>query len=319
MKAMTTLAKSLGLRPGWYGNNCHCRDTVCGDLQCFKGDVQATLDYGFESIKLDACGVEKNMTLFAQLFNETGIPVMLEDCWNGGPYYPQATTTPGKVFCPMNFFRFTADIMATFGSITNNLHLTNHWNENKLTGPGCFPYPDMLEVGVTAVLVPGVRTLNFEEAQTHFGAWCIVSSPLTLSMDLRDAKVMQEVLPIITNKEALNISQTWVGDSGTLIDNSTQMINLTHCSYPNHTCTHPVWSVWRKVLGTNRVAAMAINNREEAAPVTVRLSKVLEACGASPCTIRDVWQHKDLGAFAGNFTVHLKSHASALLIVMTEK
>ena len=52
MRAMTDKAKALGLRPGWYGNNCHCHDRTCCDLKCFEGDVQATLDYGFTSIKL---------------------------------------------------------------------------------------------------------------------------------------------------------------------------------------------------------------------------------------------------------------------------
>ena len=64
MKAMTAKAKSLGIKPGWYGNNCHCADRTCCEEKCFKGDVQATIDYGFESIKLDGCGCVGNITLY---------------------------------------------------------------------------------------------------------------------------------------------------------------------------------------------------------------------------------------------------------------
>jgi len=65
MRAMTAKARALGVVPGWYGNNCHCAEHRCSGLECFQGDVQATLDYGFRSIKLDGCGVEKNITLYS--------------------------------------------------------------------------------------------------------------------------------------------------------------------------------------------------------------------------------------------------------------
>lgn len=68
-----------------YGNNCACADHTCCDEKCFKGDVQATIDYGFESIKLDGCGCVRNITLYSELFNATGVHVMLENCHNGNP------------------------------------------------------------------------------------------------------------------------------------------------------------------------------------------------------------------------------------------
>ena len=100
MAAMTKKARDLGVLPGWYGNNCHCRDSECKDEKCFAGDVQATLDYGFSSIKLDGCGVEKNVTLYAELFNKTGKHVMIENCHNGNPTYP-TRKDDGTVDCPM--------------------------------------------------------------------------------------------------------------------------------------------------------------------------------------------------------------------------
>ena len=47
MSAMSARAKALGLSPGWYGNNCYCRDMYCqGAERCFEGDVKATLEWG---------------------------------------------------------------------------------------------------------------------------------------------------------------------------------------------------------------------------------------------------------------------------------
>ena len=74
------------------------------------GDVQATLDYGFESIKLDGCGNEKNVSYYAELFNASGQPVMIENCHNGNPTYPVRDPSTGLVDCPMNFFRSSTDI-----------------------------------------------------------------------------------------------------------------------------------------------------------------------------------------------------------------
>lgn len=84
MVAMTTKAKSLGIQPGWYGNNCYCRDMYCnGSERCFEGDVRATLEWGFVSVKYDSCGSLRNMTKWAALYNASGQQILLEDCGNG--------------------------------------------------------------------------------------------------------------------------------------------------------------------------------------------------------------------------------------------
>ncbi len=47
MSALPATAHSLGLRAGFYGNNCDCADH-CTDLACFVGDVNAIIGWGFE-------------------------------------------------------------------------------------------------------------------------------------------------------------------------------------------------------------------------------------------------------------------------------
>ena len=54
---LTELAHSLNLTAGWYGNACGCAaqpypqccSDHCDTLECFAGDINATLAYGFDS------------------------------------------------------------------------------------------------------------------------------------------------------------------------------------------------------------------------------------------------------------------------------
>jgi hypothetical protein len=127
---------------------------------------------------------------FAELMNKSGRPILVEDChwggdgpgdWgDGGTLNQGPNKVPQDKWCPFNFFRTSGDIGNSFSSVMNNLQtVIKHqpWdNASQVrTGPGCWSYPDMLEVGNLASVV---------EDQTHFGAWCIVSAPLILGHDL---------------------------------------------------------------------------------------------------------------------------------------
>ena len=321
MRAMTNKAKSLGIVPGWYGNNCHCSDQVCRDEKCFAGDVQATLDFGFESIKLDGCGIEKNVTLFSELFNKTGRPVLIENCHNGNPVYPVSQGGAGEVDCPMNFFRSSTDIRPTFGSVLINLRSTEAYNGKGLTGPGCWAYPDMLEVGVTNSQRPGCGPgclLNYTEARTHFGAWCLVSAPLVLGLDLADDETMDTIWPIISNVEAIEVNEAWAGDAGVLLDQSSATTHMANCSWFNQDgCDHPSWMTWRKKLPGGKVAFLLMNNDVAAADVSVTFADVGLKCGAGGCQVRDIWAHADLPRQTTGFTAKQLGPRDSAFIVVT--
>ena len=50
--------------------------------EMYEGDVAATIDFGWDGIKLDSCGAEKDLNLFERLLNATGKPIMIEN-WYG--------------------------------------------------------------------------------------------------------------------------------------------------------------------------------------------------------------------------------------------
>ena len=88
VKAMTNTMHEMGLRAGWYAGNYQCRNAMgkskvsSGQWDLAKlvaGHVKAIVDYGFDSVKLDSgFGVGGNLSLWAELLNKSGRPVMIE-------------------------------------------------------------------------------------------------------------------------------------------------------------------------------------------------------------------------------------------------
>jgi len=50
MKAMTDHAHGLGLKAGWYGNNCICSDQKTSDKKFYQGDITALRTFGFHGV-----------------------------------------------------------------------------------------------------------------------------------------------------------------------------------------------------------------------------------------------------------------------------
>eukprot|EP00038_Savillea_parva_P009018 m.180708 g.180708 ORF g.180708 m.180708 type:complete len:593 (-) comp15074_c0_seq1:172-1950(-) len=230
MRDMTDKIHALGLSPGWYANNCgnaeHSKPASWGPDQIFhyEGDVQATIDFGFDGIKLDGCGEFLNLTLWADLFNETGHPVLIENCHWGkeGPGSNQSfNPTADPNWCPFNFFRASSDVQNNWHSLFHNLEFMVPWQPWQYapwngdpsssivrTGPGCWSYADMLEVGNMPLPV---------EDRTNFGVWVIASQPLILGHDITNATTNKRIWPFITNPHAIAVSQSYHGHPGSLV------------------------------------------------------------------------------------------------------
>ena len=86
------------------------------------------------------------------------------------------------------------------------------WDE-PLSRQHVWAYPDMMQVG--NILDAGGK-LDVAMNRAHFGAWCICSSPLVLSLDL-DGEAVPQIIPIVTNTEAIAVNQAWAGHPGLLL------------------------------------------------------------------------------------------------------
>ncbi|KOO30033.1 alpha-galactosidase [Chrysochromulina tobinii] len=297
--AMTAYGHERGVKMGWYHNNCACNGAA--DRDRYKEDALATARYGFDAIKVDSCGPMTNITAWRVALDEAAViagggkRIGLEDCRNYG--YTD-DVKQGQGFCEFEMFRSTEDASPDFASVMNNL-LTNSrlpGGDDLLHGglpwsrPGCWSYPDMLMIigsGECSQNLPpdscgadsgGVRRaggLNVNESRAHFGAWCIVSSPLILAHDLSDEVAYAAAYPIISNTLAIRVNQVYAGDAGRLIVTSPADEAFRETVYHGARCEcayagteMPRWTVWAKRMDAvgNEVAALAINLSDKPIP-----------------------------------------------------
>ena len=160
-------------------------------------------------------------------------------------------------------------------------------------------------MGVTPGLHKGEVALTFAETRSHFSAWAIVSSPLVLGFDVRNATLMAQMWPIIANTEILSVNAAWAGSAGDLILTSTSNVTFPHCgTAPGVSpCSVAAWQVWSKPLPNGGAALLILNHDDTVSSVSVPLASVPGlACAASSCAVRDVYAHADAGSATGAFT-----------------
>jgi len=321
-KNMTNHAHKLGLTAGWYGNNCdcsdHCRNATECDMQ-IKQDVAAFIEYGFDSWKLDGCGGETDLVTFNKYALEAGKKILLENChWGSQPPFKPDPTLPPAEGCPWNFYRSSGDVRASFASILSNLATVAPLHTANLSYPGCWAYPDMLQVGCAHG--PGGKDdpgLSMAETRTHFGAWAIVSSPLTLSHDVNNDTISDAIWPIIANTEVLAVNQAYFGNSGGMYDQSEALVSLTDAVIEQTNApavTVPAFQYWYKPIGDDKVAVLLMNVNNVSEVLTASFAKI-PSLSCTHCRVRDIWNHKDLGMFTDSWGASVDSHDSAFLVI----
>jgi len=212
MPALVAYGHSKGVEMGFYLNGCGCNEKDEKEIN-YEGDVRATVSWGFDAAKIDSCGAQKNMSLYYNLFNESGTAIELENCHQGQNITDGGNPDQmGPGWCPYNIFRSSGDIVNVWDRVMSNLMSVAPWLEMRATGgtqfsrPSCWAYPDMLEVG-------RMPEHNEEESRSHLAAWAVVSAPLVLGFDLTNEERFRQAWPMISNSEVIEISQTWVAEA----------------------------------------------------------------------------------------------------------
>ena len=168
-------------------------------------------DLGFDFIKVDYCGgcqlgldERRRYTEISQAIRATGRPVHFNIC-NGhflGTWMADVADS----------WRTTVDIRANWKSlkdiIAENLYLSAY------ARVGRYNDMDMLQVGRYAGQIRNAYTkedtgLTLEEEATHFGMWCLLSSPLLIGCDLRNMPAT--TLELVTNPYLLSMNQNDLG------------------------------------------------------------------------------------------------------------
>jgi alpha-galactosidase len=101
-------------------------------------------------------------------------------------------------------------------------------------------------------------------------------------------------LSLLTNDEVLAVDQDKLGSPATTIamDKSTE--------------------IWAKPLSTGGLALGMFNRGQQEGSVTLKWD---DAKLTAPQTVRDLWQHKDLGTVDHELTLPVPSHGAQMLIL----
>ncbi len=325
----------VGVSVGFYGDNCRCNGGEKKvNVTRYAQDVNLTVSSGFGGYKVDSCGIQRDMEVYAKLFAAANAAPMVESCGNGPegtnpkhdpvpmPSYIEQLTES----CPWSIYRVSTDIAPQFFSTVHNVNRGRFFRdpERPLSRPGCWAYPDMLEVGVSKpnkewALAGAPPPMTFVEWQTHFAMWAITSAPLILGFDLTDQKVLEEIWPIIANEEAIAVNQVWEGHPGRLVANASEVKDVTVLSGATGsrktTDSLPSWQVWAKPVADGAVAVLAVRvwEGQTNATLTFSLAELFQGAAAVPsrASVRDVYARTDNGTVSDVYNFDLAALPSS--------
>jgi alpha-galactosidase len=298
IKAIADYVHSLGLKFGIYSD---AGSKTCAGRPASLGheyqDARQYAAWGVDYLKYDWCNTstqdaKASYANIRHALDASGRPVVLSICeWGTAKPWLWGRQVGG------NLWRSTGDIQDRWsdslkwpdGTCCSNGILSILDQQDGIesfAGPGHWNDPDMLEVGNG-----GMNTIEY---RSHFSLWAMLAAPLIAGNDLRDMK--PEIQQILTNPEVIAVDQDPLGSEG-----------------------RPVWRkgdlevLARPLRGGNR-AVVLLNRGSGEQEITVRWDELgyPDHVGAG---VRDLWQHKDLGKFTGQFSSLVPSHGVVMVTV----
>ena len=189
---------------------------------------------------------------------------------------------PGTWACGIaDSWRTTEDIYLGWESVKSIINQSLYLSA--YTSYGHYNDMDMLEVG---------RGLTDEEDKTHFGMWCIMSSPLLIGCDMNDIK--GNALELMQNKELIALNQNTLGLQAYVVKRENGGYVL-------------VKDVEEK-YGTKRAVAF-YNPTNAAIDMSISFEQVDLA---GEVAVRDLFEKRNLGVYEGAYSVTVPAHGTRI-------
>jgi alpha-galactosidase len=298
MKAVGDYIHSLGLKFGVYSDAGS--KTCAGRPGGLGHEYQDAIQYaawGVDYLKYDWCNTttQDAKASYANIraaLDASGRAIVLSICeWGTAKPWLWGKDVGG------NLWRTTGDITDKFtgsekwpdGTCCSNgmlAILDQQVGLESYAGPGHWNDPDMLEVGNGG--------MTDVEYRTHFSLWAILAAPLIAGNDLRNMR--PEIHDILTNKEVIAVNQDALGREGTRVAKNGDL------------------EVWAKQLKDGSRAVVLFNRSASEQNITVAWEDIGYPSHLN-ATVRDLWQHKDLGKFTGKFSAPVASHGVVMVTV----
>ena len=205
---------------------------------------------------------------------------------------PTDTKQAAHVAKHANMWRISGDFWDRWKDLNHQFDLLAPWQD--VGGPGHWPDADMIpfgHIGIKCTIAGPDRQTRFtpDEQRTLMSLWSLAPSPLMLGANLTDLD--EATLALITNDEVLAVNQDPLGAKAKRI------------------AQHDHTEVWVKGLKNGDKAVGLFNRGETATDVELLWS---EAGLSGNRGLRDLWSHRDLGAFNEKFSVSVPAHGAIL-------
>ena len=297
IKYLADYFHSKGLKLGIY--------TDIGNLTCggypgsygfYETDAKTFAEWGVDSLKVDGCymDVSRFPVLYPSLgrsLANSGRKFVYYCSW---PAYIQGSANFTQIAQYCNGWRAYDDIQDSSDSLFS---IIDWWAKNseelaKAAGPGAWNDADMLIIGDFG--------LSFSEAQTQFGLWAMIASPMLMSNDLR--KIDPKMVSILQNKEVIDVSQDQAGVQGVYLS-----------SLSNESVQ---W--WKRDLANGDVAVMAICSDDSVGTFFNARVAFASFWKYQVAYVRDLLNQKNLPPAHGNLTLTLAPRSSSMVRLSTK-
>lgn len=188
-----------------------------------------------------------------------------------------------------NCWRTTGDIRDTWESMSRLGFNQTKWAA--YTGPGHWPDPDMLVVGMVG-WGPKLHytRLTPDEQYTHISLWALLSSPLLIGCDM--AQLDDFTLSLLTNDEVIAVNQDPLGKQATLVNEEDAVV------------------IYAKPLEDGSMAVGFFNRGSSIA----RGRLTWKSAGIrGEQTVRDLWRQQDVGKSGEEFVTDIAPHGVRLV------
>ena len=307
IKAVADYVHSKGLKLGIYSD---AAQLTCAGYTASLGfeeqDARTFASWGVDYLKYDYCNAPEDSATarqryrtMAEALQKSGRDIVLGICeWGSRNCEEWCEEVGGQLW------RTTYDVRDMWKDIVKQggrgiLDIINETAPlHKYVRHGQWPDMDMLVVGLNGKGGPssdlGGVGCSSDEYQTQMSIWCMMSSPLAMTNDLRN--LTPDDRRILLNSEIIAINQDPLGIA------AERKVN---------TDTHQIFV---RPLSNGRHAIAIINTADTAQKLSADLNR-LGIEGRH--NLRDVWQHKTVAKKASRWSGKVAPHATVVLV--TEK
>ncbi|HET9741667.1 MAG TPA: alpha-galactosidase [Terriglobales bacterium] len=292
IKALADYVHSKGLKFGIYSDagTATCQKRPGGRGYEFQ-DARTYAAWGVDYLKYDWCNHSTqdsaaSYAIMRDALLASGRPIVFSICeWGSTKPWLWAQNIG-------NLWRSGGDIGDSFAGNGNKeplgiLPILDHNADlYPYSGPGHWNDPDMLEVGNGG--------MTNTEYISHFSLWAMLAAPLMAGNDLRT--MSPEIREILTNREVIAVDQDALGQQGRRVYKDGDL------------------EVWSRPLHDGSRAVILFNR----GPATQTIRASWSDLGYPEhlrATVRDLWQHKELGYYTGSFSAPVESHGVVMVIV----